>query len=303
GEGRHQRQARPHRGEAVGVGHGACNNSASSPGPIIPVLVACAASAVATAARLPSAAAYGSLPSRGRPHILYFPSRPLPCTAVQLRHSADPEIAICHSGLHVAGNSRVCGRTPGSCRNPIHRKWVIDLMASTPPVVLRSLALDQMATIQIWQSNDYTNCRSNVSSSRSHGYGGHTRYRVQEALMNVRKLTVAATVVAAISIANVAPASAQHWHGGWGHGGFGHWHGGWGGAGLGFGLAAGALALGALAASPYYYGYPAYPAYYGGPYGYYGGGPYGYYGGGPYGYYARPYYGYRVHRWHRWHHW
>jgi hypothetical protein len=110
--------------------------------------------------------------------------------------------------------------------------------------------------------------------------------------MKIQKLALVATTVAAISMSNVAPASAQHWHGGWGHGGWGHWHRGWGGPGLGFGLLFGALALGALASWPSYYGYPAY---YGGPYAYYGR-PYGYYGG-PY------YYGHRYYRWHRWHHW
>lgn len=58
------------------------------------------------------------------------------------------------------------------------------------------------------------------------------------------------------------------------------------GPGLAFGLAAGALTAGAIAASPYYgrgYGYYGPRAYYGGPgYAYYGGPGYAYYGGGPY---------------------
>src|SRR5215831_16921391 len=82
----------------------------------------------------------------------------------------------------------------------------------------------------------------------------------------MRKLTLAAVAVSAISAAIATPAEAR-WGGGW--------HGGWG-PGIGFGLAAGALAFGAAAAaSPYYYG----PGYY-----YYGYGPaaYGYYGLAPY---------------------
>ena len=72
--------------------------------------------------------------------------------------------------------------------------------------------------------------------------------------------TVAAIGTAAIS----APAEA----GGWGHRGWG--------PGIGFGLAAGALTAGAIAASqPYYYG-PGYGYY--GPRYYYGPGPYAYYG-------------------------
>jgi hypothetical protein len=84
----------------------------------------------------------------------------------------------------------------------------------------------------------------------------------------IRKtLAVLATVatVGAAAVAAPAPAQARHI-----------------GPGLAFGLAAGALTAGAIAASqPYYYdGY--------GPYGYYGSrayyapAPYGYYGGGPY---------------------
>lgn len=64
------------------------------------------------------------------------------------------------------------------------------------------------------------------------------------------------------------------------------------GPGLAFGLAAGALTAGAIAASRPYYG----PGYYYGPT-YYG--PGYYYGPGPYAYYGGPYY-YRHH--HHWHH-
>jgi hypothetical protein len=64
------------------------------------------------------------------------------------------------------------------------------------------------------------------------------------------------------------------------------------GPGLAFGLAAGALTAGAIAASPYYYGYYG-PGYYYGP------GP-AYYGPGPYAYYGGPYY-YRHRYWrHYW---
>jgi len=70
-----------------------------------------------------------------------------------------------------------------------------------------------------------------------------------------------------------------------------HWRGGIG-PGLAFGLAAGALTAGALAAtSPYYYDY--------GPSYYYAPAP-AYYGPGPYAYYGGPHY-YRHHYWHR--HW
>jgi hypothetical protein len=68
------------------------------------------------------------------------------------------------------------------------------------------------------------------------------------------------------------------------------------GPGLAFGLAAGALTAGALAATgPYYYG-PGY-GYYGPRYGYYG--PRYYYRPGPYAYYGSPYYRHRHWR----HHW
>jgi hypothetical protein len=91
--------------------------------------------------------------------------------------------------------------------------------------------------------------------------------------MIMRKLAIAAAAVAAISTAAVTPADAR-WRGG---------------PGLAFGLAAGALTLGAIAASrPYYYDYGYYPGYYGGPYAYYGG--------------PVIYSGPRYYRWHRWHH-
>jgi hypothetical protein len=63
------------------------------------------------------------------------------------------------------------------------------------------------------------------------------------------------------------------------------------GPGLAFGLAAGAITAGAVAASrPHGYYGPRY-GYYGGPSYYYGPGPHAYYGGGPY------------HRHHHWRHW
>ncbi len=93
--------------------------------------------------------------------------------------------------------------------------------------------------------------------------------------MTIRKtLAVLATVGAVGTTAFAAPAQARHF-----------------GPGLAFGLAAGALTAGAIAASPYYYGPD---------YGYYGYGP-GYYGPGPYAYYGGPYY-YRHHHYYR-HHW
>jgi hypothetical protein len=63
------------------------------------------------------------------------------------------------------------------------------------------------------------------------------------------------------------------------------------GPGLAFGLAAGALTAGALAASGPYYGY------YGPGYGYYG--PRYYHGPGPYAYYGGPY----IYRHRHWRHW
>ena len=82
---------------------------------------------------------------------------------------------------------------------------------------------------------------------------------------------VTAIAVAAASIALPSAASARWgggWHGGGWHGGGWHgagWHaGGWGWGGFGWGLATGALL--AAATTPYYggyYGYGAYPYYYG----------------------------------------
>jgi hypothetical protein len=87
--------------------------------------------------------------------------------------------------------------------------------------------------------------------------------------------TIAALVVAATTIAAVAPADAQwrHRHGGWGH----HHRGGWGGGGAVIGgLAAGAIIGGALAAQRPYYGYGPGPVYYDADPGYYGGDAVGY---------------------------
>jgi hypothetical protein len=84
-----------------------------------------------------------------------------------------------------------------------------------------------------------------------------------------RALAIMATVATVAATTMTAPAEAR----GFRHGFFG--------PGLAFGLAAGALTAGAIAASePYYYG-PGYGDYYGPSY-YYGDGPYAYYGGGPY---------------------
>ena len=92
-----------------------------------------------------------------------------------------------------------------------------------------------------------------------------------------RALAVLATAGAIAATAVTAPAQARGI-----------------GPGLAFGLAAGALTAGALAASgPYYYGRPY--GYYGPRYSY-GPGPYAYYGGP--GYYGGPY-GYRHHHWRR----
>jgi hypothetical protein len=88
-----------------------------------------------------------------------------------------------------------------------------------------------------------------------------------------KTLAVLATVgaVGAATVMAPAPAEARHF-----------------GPGLAFGLAAGALTAGAIAASsPYYYGEPY--GYYYGPRVYYAPGPYAYYGG-PYPYYRHHYY-------------
>ena len=100
-----------------------------------------------------------------------------------------------------------------------------------------------------------------------------------------RTLAVLATVAALGATTMAAPAQAR-WRGGIG-------------PGLAFGLAAGAITAGALAAtSPYYYDGPGY--YYGPGPAYYGPGPYAY---GPaygsYTYYGGPYY-YRHHYWRQW---
>jgi hypothetical protein len=75
------------------------------------------------------------------------------------------------------------------------------------------------------------------------------------------------TPATAAALTAPSPAEAR----GWGRA--------WGGPGLVFGLAAGALTAGAIAAtSPYYYGPGPYGYYYG-PRVYYAPGPYAYYGG------------------------
>lgn len=89
-----------------------------------------------------------------------------------------------------------------------------------------------------------------------------------------KTLAVLATVGAVGAAAVMAPAPAEARHIG---------------PGLAFGLAAGALTAGAIAASPYY-GYDYGPGYYYGPRAYYGPGPYAYYGGPYPRYYHRHYY-------------
>jgi hypothetical protein len=92
----------------------------------------------------------------------------------------------------------------------------------------------------------------------------------EEARMK-KALAILATVATVGTTTMSAPADARH---------FGHF-----GPGLAFGLAAGALTAGAIAAAgaPYYYGPGPYygPSYYGyyGPDYYYGPGPYAYWGG------------------------
>ncbi len=93
-----------------------------------------------------------------------------------------------------------------------------------------------------------------------------------------RTLAVLATAAVLGATTMAAPAQA-HWRGA--------------GPGLAFGLAAGAITAGALAATSPYYG----PDYY------YGAGPAYYdYGPGPYAYYGGPVY-YRHHYWRHYHHW
>jgi hypothetical protein len=97
-----------------------------------------------------------------------------------------------------------------------------------------------------------------------------------------RALAIMATVATVAATTMTAPAEAR----GWGHRGFGI------GPGLAFGLAAGALTAGAIAASePYYWG----PGY-----GYYG--PSYYYGPDAYAYYGGPVY-YRPHRYYYRNYW
>jgi hypothetical protein len=104
-----------------------------------------------------------------------------------------------------------------------------------------------------------------------------TSYR-RRMQMKKGALVIAAAAIGATALS--APAEARGWrHGGWG--------GGWGGPAIGFGLAAGALAVAASGPAygygPGYYGYG--PRYYGPRYGYYGPRYYrpayhgGYYGG------------------------
>jgi hypothetical protein len=91
----------------------------------------------------------------------------------------------------------------------------------------------------------------------------------KEEMRMKKTLAVLATVAAVGAAAVSAPAQARGI-----------------GPGVAFGLAAGAITAGAIAASNPYYG-PGY-GYYGRP-AYYGPGPYGYYGGGPYYYHHRYY--------------
>ena len=82
-----------------------------------------------------------------------------------------------------------------------------------------------------------------------------------------------------------------------------HLGGHWGGPGLAFGLVAGALTAGAIAASsPYYYGPGYYPGDYYGPSYYYAPAPV--YWRRPYAYYRGPYYRhvYYHHHYRHWHH-
>lgn len=66
----------------------------------------------------------------------------------------------------------------------------------------------------------------------------------------MRRFALAALVIGAVSATAAAPAEARWRGGGWNGGGWhgggrGDWHGGWRGPGIGFGVAAGALAIGA----------------------------------------------------------
>jgi hypothetical protein len=102
---------------------------------------------------------------------------------------------------------------------------------------------------------------------------------------SLRKIALAGAAALTLAIGAVGmstPAAAfGHGFGGHGFGGHGFYGGrgwGWGGRGWGWGGLGAGLALGAVAAAPYYYGYP-YPYGYGYPYGYRYGYP-GYYGRG-----------------------
>jgi len=96
-----------------------------------------------------------------------------------------------------------------------------------------------------------------------------------------KALAILATVATLGATVMSAPAEARGWRGGWG-------------PGLAFGLAAGALTTGAVAAG-------AYPYYYGPGYGYYDYTP-AYYGPATYAYYGGPYYRHRHWRRH-YHYW
>jgi hypothetical protein len=103
-------------------------------------------------------------------------------------------------------------------------------------------------------------------------------FKLKRSKRMTRTLAVLATAVTLGATTMVAPAQARGI-----------------GPGLAFGLAAGAITAGAIAAtSPYYYG----PGYAYGPGYYYGPGP-AYYGPGPYAYYGGPHY-YRHHYWRQW---
>jgi hypothetical protein len=88
----------------------------------------------------------------------------------------------------------------------------------------------------------------------------------------IKKTLAVLATVGAVGLAAAAATAPAEAHG---------WHHGFGGPGLAFGLAAGALTAGAIAASHPYYGYGYGPGYYYGPRAYYAPGPYAY-DGGPY---------------------